>query len=51
MYLSGANGTWGLRLSLPEYIKSLVQLLKPIQIANFDTCYNMLGKAALLVMA
>lgn len=41
----------GLALSLPEYIRSLAQLLKPIQIANFDTCYNMLEKAGLLVMA
>jgi hypothetical protein len=36
---------------LPEYIRSLAQLLKPIQIANFDTCHNMLEKAGLLVMA
>ena len=32
-----------------EYIKSLTQTLKPIQMANFETCYQELMKNGLIM--
>ena len=47
--VNNLNIILGLKVSMLEYIKSLTQTLKPIQIANFETCYQELLKNGLIV--
>ena len=47
--VNNLNIILGLKVSMLEYIKSLAQALKPIQIANFETCYQELLKNGLIV--
>lgn len=36
--------------SMLDYIKNLAEILKPVQIVNFESCYAMLDKHGLLVV-